>query len=394
MDPATINHRHRRRGTQGNQSSHKRDTNTNRRQIPHSSPATVNHTNTPSFRPHKTLLVRLTENTPTWYECGRNTPGRDDTVFSVFGPKQNHKSHHYSQQTPAALVNKYRSLATLIYEQEMILSRENISAKMSSDEQWLESAVHKGTLKDRIAAMAVLVRSDPVHKMHTLDKLLQLAGVVLPHQQGLSLSAAAAAGEPSSQVEASRKNTSSGHFHVRINQLAAEALVDLFIHALLPKDRKLYTLDKRPLHLYEDYSKAPPNTAAITTTSTAKSQSSTKDHTNHTSRTLSSRILLLWKFEEMLKAKYTLFLTQYLSKALSQNATSSLEHYKIVVLGTASTLLAEIPEGEHILLTMIVNKLGDPSRKIAAAAGHRLRSILEAHPNMTPIMAREVCHVE
>lgn len=349
----TMDARRRRRGSKAALTSKGRDLNT--KEIP------INEGNnaTAIFRPHKTLLVHLTENTPTWYECGRNTPGRDDTIFSV--------SDKTSKSNPqsAAIVTKYRSLATQIYDQEILLSRSKTD--LSSDEQWLEGAVQKGTLKDRVAAMAVLIRSDPVHKLHTLDKLLQLAGVACSTQL-----ASSPPGEPSSEMEAS-KASASGHFNVRINQMAAEALVDLFINTLLPNNRKLYTLDKRPLYLYEH-------------SVSAKSQSSTQP----TTRTLSSRVLLLWRFEEMLKAKYTSFLTQYLSKALSQNAVSSLEHHKIVVLGTASNLLAEIPEGESILLTMIVNKLGDPSRKVAAAAGHRLRLVLEAHPNMTTVMAREV----
>jgi len=39
---------------------------------------------------------------------------------------------------------------------------------------------------------------------------------------------------------------------------------------------------------------------------------------------------------------------------------------------------------------MIVNKIGDPVRKIASAAGHQLRMILEEHPVMVNVVAREV----
>jgi ribosome biogenesis protein MAK21 len=310
---------------------------------------------TTAFRPHKTLLVTLTENTPTWYECGRNTPGRDDTIFSISSPNKG------SHQQSAAVINKYRSLANQIYEQEVSLSRHKTGS--TTDEQWLEGAIQKGTLKDRIAAMSVLVSSDPVHKLYALDKLLQLAGVTSNTTPSL-------AGETSVEAEGS-KMTSSGHFNVRINQMAAEALVDIFMNTLIPKNRKLYSLDKRPLHMYE-----PDNT--------------TIHPMNSPTRSLSSRVLLLWRYEEMIKVKYNAFLVQYLGRALSQNAVASLERHKILILGTASNLLAEIPEGENILLAMIVNKLGDPSRKIAAAAGHRLRLVLEAHPNMTTIMAREV----
>jgi hypothetical protein len=39
---------------------------------------------------------------------------------------------------------------------------------------------------------------------------------------------------------------------------------------------------------------------------------------------------------------------------------------------------------------LIVNKIGDPGRKIASAAGHQLRLILEDHPVMVNVIAREV----
>jgi hypothetical protein len=53
--------------------------------------------------------------------------------------------------------------------------------------------------------------------------------------------------------------------------------------------------------------------------------------------------------------------------------------------------LKEVPEGEEELLTLIVNKIGDPGRKIASAAGHQLRGVLEEHPVMVNVVAREVC---
>jgi ribosome biogenesis protein MAK21 len=67
-----------------------------------------------------------------------------------------------------------------------------------------------------------------------------------------------------------------------------------------------------------------------------------------------------------------------------------MEMSKISALRTTSTLLRSTPEGEKQLLGMLVNKLGDPSKKIAAAAGHELRRVLEKHANMQVVIAREV----
>ena len=71
-----------------------------------------------------------------------------------------------------------------------------------------------------------------------------------------------------------------------------------------------------------------------------------------------------------------------------------MDMHKIMALKTACLLLKELPEGEQSLLEMIVNKIGDPTKKIAAAAGHELRNVLDSHPNMTKIVAREVSFSE
>ncbi len=285
-----------------------------------------------SYKPHKTLLIHLTASTPTWYECGRGTVSRDDTLTSV-----NRGNSKNPRKNPRDLIAKYRKLADTIYHQEVTIFRTNSSSK---DEQWVENTMRRGTLKDRIAAMSVVVSSNPVHKLYALDMLLNLAGV-------------------------SSDGGHSGQTNERVSGMAAEALTDLFTSTLLPKNRKLVGLESRPLYQYEE-------------------------RKNNTKRSISPRILLLWRYEEIIKSKYAAFLDQYLRKTLSQTSTSAESLSKINALRTACSLLKEIPEGEQILLNMIVNKIGDPTKKIAAAAGHELRRILETHPNMTKVMAREV----
>lgn len=291
-----------------------------------------NHTS--GFKPHRTMLIHLTEETPTWYECGRNTQHRNDTVFSL------NRNASKKKTNPPHIIAKYRSMADSIYKQEINLFRSSNSSS-DKDEQWVENTMKKGTLKDRIAAMSVVVSSHPIHKIYALDMLLNLAGV--------------ATGE---QSHASQTNE-------RVSQMASEALTDLFMSTLLPSNRKLISLDARPLYLYEE------------------SEGKNKI-------TISPRILLLWRYEEILKEKYSAFISQYLGRTLAQSGTGSLDITKISCLRTSCNLLKELPEGEQILLSLVVNKIGDPSKKVAAAAAHELRRILEAHPNMTTIIAREV----
>ena len=296
-----------------------------------------------SYKPHNTLLIHLTDETPTWYECGRGTACRDDTIFNVKNSKG--KKSSKPRTNPPALVQKYRNLANSIYSQEVTIFKNNSSSK---DEMWVENTMRKGTLKDRIAAMSVVVSSSPVHKLYALDMLLNLAGV------------------------STDDNGSSGQTNERVANMAAEALSDLFSSTLLPTHRKLYGLESRPLYQYEE----------------ANEGSKTK-------KTISPRILLLWRYEEIIKSKYSAFLSQYIGKTMAQTSTSSESLTKINALRTACELLKAIPEGEQMLLNLVVNKIGDPTKKVACAAAHELRKILDAHPAMTATVAREVSfHVE
>mmetsp|Transcript_20415 Transcript_20415/g.43783 ORF Transcript_20415/g.43783 Transcript_20415/m.43783 type:complete len:942 (+) Transcript_20415:195-3020(+) len=331
--------RGKRNGLQGARANGKHSNTRNHhvKNVHQSSPQNQNKTAAPKvgYKPHGTLLVQFTEETPTWYDCGRNTVGRDDTISNA-EKKSQKKQQHVGSKNTREIVSKYRELADEIYSHEISLSRESAGGGASyseKDEKWVENTMKRGTLKDRVAAMSVVVGMDCMHKLYALDMLLDLAGCGLGG--GAEMGAV-----PNS----------------RVGQMASEALSDLFANTLLPKDRKLISLENRSLYLYEG------------------------------DRTLSPRVLLLWRYEEMIKLRYASYLSRYLGRTLAGEDESS----KKSALMTASALLMQIPEGEEVLLTMIVNKIGDPSRKIASAAGHQLRLILEEHPVMVNVVAREV----
>ena len=279
--------------------------------------------------------MQFNETAPTWYTVAAEVPARNATLQTH--PVENATSHQ--QRNQAALVQKYRTQADQLYRQEV--QRFNTKAHHDKDANWMQATMSKGTLKDRIAAMSVTVSTDPFHRFSALDGLLQMAGCL------------------SSQ---SSPNS-------RVAQLAGEAVVDLFLSTLLPKKRKLLTLAQRPLHLYEK--------------DTNNNNSNKKKATQ---QTLSPRILLLWRFEEMVREKYHLFITKYFGFMLREGN----DLQKIPSLRVAAELLKAVPEGEAELLTLIVNKLGDPNKKVASAAAHNLRSVLTAHPAMQVVVAREV----
>mmetsp|Transcript_24187 Transcript_24187/g.67061 ORF Transcript_24187/g.67061 Transcript_24187/m.67061 type:complete len:950 (+) Transcript_24187:2-2851(+) len=289
---------------------------------------------------HDSLLIKLSDDAPTWYQAAEQIPGRNSTILTH--PVDDGKGGKL-QQTPRNLVDKYRLIADELYRKEVQLFGKTGAG--DKDMAWIQSTISKGTLKDRIAAMSVVVSTNPVHKFHALDGLMQMAGCL-----------------------------SEGQTNSRVAQLAAEAMEDLFLNTFLPEDRKLITLDQRPLHLYEKHTQVP---------SEGKGKPKTKDTTK---RTLSPKVLLLWRFEEMVKEKYYLFMSQYIGYTLREGT----EQQKIPTLTSAATFLRGVPEGEATLLQMICNKLGDPAKKVASAAAHELRKLLDAHPAMQSIVAREV----
>ena len=289
---------------------------------------------TPSFH---VPLIQFGEDASTWYEYGKDLPGRNDIISSSNNPKTN-------SLTPD-LIRRYRSMADNIYQNELRLFNQSQNSKGSADERWVESTMRKGTLKDRIAAMSVTLSSDPVHKFYALDMLLSMVG-----------------------CSSSAESGGGGKTNSRVSQLTAEALEDLFVNTLLPANRKLVSLAQRPLYQYE------------------KNDANDGSGNKKSKKTLSPRILLLWRFEEMIKEKYDLYLHQYMARTLQDGA----EQQKISTLQSAANLLSSVPEGESILLSMMVNKLGDPDKKTAAAAGHQLRIVLQRHPNMQTVVAREV----
>lgn len=75
--------------------------------------------------------------------------------------------------------------------------------------------------------------------------------------------------------------------------------------------------------------------------------------------------------------------SQQISKARTDNTPRPRAHNP----GAAAVLLCLQPQA---LLSALVNKLGDPSRKIASDAAFLLGSLLLQHPAMKAVVVREV----
>lgn len=136
-------------------------------------------------------------------------------------------------------------------------------------------------------------------------------------------------------------------------ELAIEAMKDLLVNDLLP-ERRLVEFEDRE---FESGRKS-----------------------------ISKRHLAYALFEAELKAVYREFL-----KILEECGNDSLAHFKQKTVKIMFELLVAKPENENALLAMLVNKLGDPDRKVSSIASYTLSQLIEKHhPQMRLVVVREV----
>lgn len=125
-------------------------------------------------------------------------------------------------------------------------------------------------------------------------------------------------------------------------------------------------------------------------------------------KTTKDQIYAYWHFETIIKDQYfgkcssvwcalfipcpifmwIWFVSEFLRNV--QNAIQSgQEANKKQAIICASKLLSYAPEKEQMLLAMLVNKLGDPSKLIASKALHHLTEVSFKHPAMCGVIANE-----
>ena len=133
-----------------------------------------------------------------------------------------------------------------------------------------------------------------------------------------------------------------------------DVLSELWKDVLLPHDRKLRFFEQQPLALLPKGKQG-------------------------------DKYLVLWEFEDQLKSKYASFI-----ESLSDLTKDNLEFIKEKSLKTSFDLLLTRPEQEAQLLRIIINKLGDPERKLASNAGYLITKLLSHHEGMKHVVVREV----
>nr|XP_019043464.1 ribosome biogenesis protein MAK21 [Kwoniella bestiolae CBS 10118]OCF22394.1 ribosome biogenesis protein MAK21 [Kwoniella bestiolae CBS 10118] len=201
-------------------------------------------------------------------------------------------------------------------------------ASSSADAAFISQILQSGTHQDKLSALVLLVRESPVHALKELNRLRYMAGW---KEDGIG----GGSGSNKDQRVAVMK-----------------ALADWWVNGGGKEKGKLRYFADQPLLAHPQ---------------------------------LTDRHLLMYAFEDYLK-RWFFNLLQVL-EVLSHD---TLPFVRTQALHIISRLLAGNAEQEQNLLRLGVNKLGDTDRPVASKASHHILQLLQAHPAMKAVVAREV----
>ncbi|RDD47481.1 CCAAT/enhancer-binding protein zeta [Trichoplax sp. H2] len=231
------------------------------------------------------------------------------------------------RKSTSDVLKTYENVASELISNESELYHHKKSKDRKSDFDWLKTVMASGTLTDKTAAHAVLLQESPVHNLQSLKSLIGM-----------------------SKKKGKRESL-----------LALDTLKEVLLSNLLPDDRKLKKLSQQPLHVLNEL------------------------HDSNKDVELRDKLLIYWHFEQQLKDLYA-----ELISIIKNMLNDSILHIKNKVLGILFDLFCGKPELENVTLPMIVNKLGDPEKKVASKTTFILQRILTRHPNMKLIVITEI----
>jgi ribosome biogenesis protein MAK21 len=240
--------------------------------------------------------------------------------------------------TPASSSPSKDTVDKLHAYAKSLLDTENLqfqkSQQSSSAQSFYNTVITSGTLSDKISALTLAVQESPLHNIKALETLIGLA---------------------------SKRSRSQAVDVLR-------ALKDLFAQgSLLPQSRKLYAFQSQPVLPF------------------LFSKNRTWVQGQKLPKPLTQQHLVVWAFESWLKEQYFEIL-----KILEVWCNDEIEFSKARAVSYVYELLKERPEQESNLLRLLVNKLGDPVKKIASQASYLLMQLLIAHPAMKMVVVSAV----
>ncbi|EHL00902.1 hypothetical protein M7I_3297 [Glarea lozoyensis 74030] len=232
-------------------------------------------------------------------------------------------------------ISNLKAYATTLLEADTNLyASKHLSA--SSSHRFLSQIMTSGTLSDKVSALTLVVQESPVHTTKSFENLLVLA------------------------KKRSRAQAVS----------ALGALKDLLGNGVvLPADRRLRLFANQPGllgTLHED---------TITTWVVG----------HRLPGNISKAHLISWAYEDWLKDQYFEML-----KILEGWCNDEVLYARTRAVTYVYELLKEKPEQEANLLRLLVNKLGDPDKKIASRTSYLLLQLQTSHPLMKPIIIKSI----
>jgi ribosome biogenesis protein MAK21 len=228
-----------------------------------------------------------------------------------------------SKVSPNNVQQLYEHAISLLYEENDAFKA---SQQSSSSQNFYSTVIASGTLSDKISALTLAVQESPLHNVKALETLVNLA-------------------KKRSRTQA-------------VDVL--RALKDLFAQgSLLPSDRKLSAFATHP--------------GVIAALGNSKSWKPG----NALPGSLQPQHVIVWAYESWLKEKYFEVL-----KTLEIWCNDEIEFSKSKAVSFVYELLKEKPEQESNLLRLLINKLGDPGKKIASQTSYLVMQLMAAHPLM------------
>ncbi|KAJ5832295.1 hypothetical protein N7474_000606 [Penicillium riverlandense] len=236
---------------------------------------------------------------------------------------------------PRHLIDRIHELANTLLQEENDLYAEAQKTSASSSHKFYSTIMSSGTLSDKISALTLAVQESPLHNTKALETLITLGGKRSRAQA----------------VEVLR------------------SLKDMFAQGtLLPSDRRLRSFANQP--------------SLVAAFQGAGGRWGKRDPLPGG---LQKSHLIVWAYEHMLKEQFFEIL-----KILETWCNDEIEFSRSRAVSYVYELLKEKPEQESNLLRLLVNKLGDPSKKIGSRASYLLLQLEQAHPLMKPTIISAV----
>jgi ribosome biogenesis protein MAK21 len=301
----------------------------------------------PSNPNAKSILAR--DEPVIWWEAASSLPPVVVKHPNNSSNKNRRRKKQLAEEAPPELIQSAKAAAeALLLNEEQAFEVRAHGNSSNQDLKWLQQARRSGTTTDKIAALTVLIQETVVSNLRAVDQLLVMA------------------------------NKRVGTRSVVGNTL--DAMKELFVNVLLPPSRKLLFFEQQPIqHLFSS------SDTDADDGNKAKHNSNDSNNNNNMSRKDRDKVLLYWLVEDGIKKRYASFV-----EAVEAASKDNLAFIKEKAVRIIAELLTDRPEAEQKLLSALINKLGDPDRKLASKAGYLITRLLTQHPNMKGVVVREV----